>query len=296
MLPYFDDKEGEIVPAGLPEVFDAHVHVFPKDIVSAIWKWFDTYAWRIRYRLKTKDIFDFLLSRGIGHIFALQYAHKPGMARMLNGYMASKCAKYKDRVTGLATVFPGEKEPAEILKEAFSLGLAGVKLHAHVQCFDLNADYMNPIYDTCRSCGKPLVVHAGREPKSPAYHCDPHKICGIEKIERVLKEFPGLKICVPHLGFDETPAYRRLIERYDNLWLDTTMMLADYFDDQGPITLDTFRADRVMYGSDFPNIPYSWDRELRKMADLNLSYEKLEWILNKSARLFFGQKNKAEVP
>jgi predicted TIM-barrel fold metal-dependent hydrolase len=287
-LPYIDDREGEGVPADLPEVFDAHVHVFPGDIFSAIWKWFDAYAWRIRYRLKTKEIFHFLLSHGVKHIFALQYAHRPGMARALNSYMASKCAGYKGRVTGLATVFPGEEGTAEILGEAFSLGLAGVKLHAHVQCFDMSSDYMNPVYDTCRSFGKPLVVHAGREPKSPAYHCDPHKICGIDRVERVLKEFPGIKLCIPHLGLDETPAYRKLIEKYDSIWLDTTMMLADYFEPQGPVELNAFRADRVMYGSDFPNIPYSWDRELRKIAELKLSGEKLGWILNKSARLFFG--------
>ena len=288
MLPYIDDEEGISVPADLPEVIDAHVHVFPGEIFSSIWKWFDTYAWRIRYRLKTKVIFDFLLSHGISHIFALQYAHKPGMARSLNRYVASKCSGYKGRVTGLATVFPGEEGSAKILEEAFSLGLAGVKLHAHVQCFDMNADYMNPVYETCRSCGKLLVIHAGREPKSPAYHCDPHKICSVDRVERVLKEFPGLKICVPHLGFDETSDYRGLIEKYENLWLDTTMMLAGYFTHQCPVELSSFRADRVMYGSDFPNIPYSWDRELRKIPELGLSDEKLEWILSKSARMFFG--------
>jgi len=110
----------------------------------------------------------------------------------------------------------------------------------------------------------------------------------VDRVERVLKEFPGLKICVPHLGFDETSDYRGLIEKYENLWLDTTMMLAGYFTHQCPVELSSFRADRVMYGSDFPNIPYSWDRELRKIPELGLSDEKLEWILSKSARMFFG--------
>jgi len=29
-LPFFNDREGAKVPAGLPDIVDAHVHIFPK--------------------------------------------------------------------------------------------------------------------------------------------------------------------------------------------------------------------------------------------------------------------------
>jgi len=287
-LPLIDDTEGSAVPAGLPEVVDAHVHIFPHGIFSAIWDWFDEYAWEIRYKLRTAQIFEFLLSRGIKHIVALQYAHKPGIADKLNLYMAGKCREYPDQITGMATIFPGENNAGGILKEAFALGLGGLKLHAHVQCFDMNSDDMNLLYDICRSNEKPVIMHVGREPKSTAYLCDPYKICSAEKLERVLKNFPGLKICVPHFGFDEISAYKKLIEKYDNLWLDTTMILAGYFPMKEKIELDSYRIDRIMYGTDFPNIPYAWDRELRWLRASGLPQEKLEWVLKKSAGSFFG--------
>lgn len=287
-LPVINDKEGSAVPAGLPDVIDAHVHIFPQVIFSAIREWFDENAWEIRYKLRTSQIFDFLLSRGIKHIVALQYAHKPGIADKLNLYMAGKCREHPNRITGMATIFPGEENAGGILKEAFALGLCGLKLHAHVQCFDMNSDCMNVIYDICRSNGKPIIMHVGREPKSPAYHCDPYEICSADKLERVLQDFPGLKICVPHLGFDEISAYKKLIEKYDNLWLDTTMILAGYFPVKDKIELDSFRIDRIMYGSDFPNIPYAWDRELKRLKESGLSWDKLEWILKKSAVNFLG--------
>lgn len=97
-MPSSDEPEGPIVPHELPDVIDAHVHVFPDGVFAAIWKWFDKHAWRIRYRMTTTQIFDFLLSRGIKHIIALQYAHKPGIAGRLNAYMVEKCRRYKDRV------------------------------------------------------------------------------------------------------------------------------------------------------------------------------------------------------
>jgi predicted TIM-barrel fold metal-dependent hydrolase len=43
-----------------------------------------------------------------------------------------------------------------------------------------------------------------------------------------------------------------------------------------------------MYGSDFPNIPYAWDRELKWLRNSGLPQEDLEWILVKSAAHFFG--------
>jgi len=279
--------DGEYVPQGLPTVVDTHVHIFPNNIFSAIWSWFDENAWSIRYRLSTSSVLDHLLSRGVSHIITLQYAHKPGISRMLNRYMAKKCGEFPNKVTGLAAVFPGEEDVEEILKEAFDNGLKGVKLHAHVQCFDMNAGEMDVIYDLCESGQKPIVMHVGREPKSTAYHCDPYEICSARKLERVLQNFPRLKICVPHLGFDEISDYKNLIEKYDNLWLDTTMVLADYFPLKETIELDRFRVDRIMYGSDFPNIPYNWDRELKVLKASNLSRENMEWILYKSAAALF---------
>jgi len=287
-LPSIDDEEGKRIPEKLPRVLDAHVHIFPGSIFSAIWTWFDENAWPIRYRLSASDVLAYLLSRGVSHVMALQYAHKPGISRMLNQYMVDRCREFPGRVTGMAAVFPGEENAGEILKEAFAHGLMGVKLHAHVQCFDMNAEVMDVIYDVCESAQKPILMHVGREPKSVAYRCDPYEICSARKLENVLRNFPKLKVCVPHLGFDEIGVYRNLIEKYDTLWLDTTMMLADYFPLEDTIELKSYRADRVMYGSDFPNIPYAWDRELKRLRTSGLPREYLEWILEKSAAHFFG--------
>ena len=283
-----NDREGDRPPLGLSAVADAHVHVFPPHLFRAVWQWFDENAWPIRYRMTTRHIFDFLLGHGLRHVVALQYAHKPGLAVQLNRYMADECRAYRGKVTGMATVFPGEDNDTEMLGQAFDLGLGGVKLHAHVQCFEMDADYMEPIYALCQSRHKPLIMHVGREPKSPAYRCDPYQICGAERLEKVLEAFPSLKVCVPHLGIDELDAYRHLIDRHDNLWLDTTMVLTDYFPLAATIDLRAYRLDRIMYGSDFPNIPYAWDRELKSISRAGLEAAALEGVLWKNAASFYG--------
>ena len=289
-LPVFNDKEGDLIPDGFPRVIDSHVHIFPGMIFSAIWSWFDQHAWKIRYQMTTSHLIKYLLDHGVSNVVALQYAHKPGISEFLNSYMAKKCHEFKGQVTGMATVFPGEPDAGQILIKAFSEGLKGVKLHAHVQCFDMNAKEMDLIYDICEKQDKPMIMHVGREPKSAEYLCDPYDICRADKLEAVLKNFPQLKICVPHLGFDEMTEYKDLIERYDTLWLDTAMVLTDYFPMDNRIGLEHYRADRIMYGSDFPNIPYAWDRELVWLSQSSLSFENLEWILHRSAEQFFKFK------
>lgn len=286
-LPLVDDPEGERVPPELPPVVDAHIHLFPDHLFTSIWGWFERFGWPIRYRLKAPEVIDFLLSRGIRHLVALQYAHKPGVARALNRFMA-KITETHLQVTAFASVYPGEPDDVDILKEAFSRGLDGVKLHAHVQCFDMESPAMHRIYAVCETEDKPLLMHVGREPKSPAYACDPYALCKADKVERILEAYPHLRICVPHLGADEFTAYRSMLERHDNLWVDTTMMLADYLPVEWLPPLHTLRGDRVLYGTDFPHIPYAWDRELTRLAGLGLADARLERILSRNAWEFLG--------
>lgn len=288
-LPGVDDIEHDAIPESLPEVVDAHVHLFPDGFFQAIWYWFEHHAWPIRYRLNSSEIIDFLLGRGIGRIVGLHYAHKPAAARALNRYMADLCAKHPE-LTGTATVFPGEEDARGILEEGFQLGLAGVKLHAHVQCFHMDSPAMHEVYEVCSIHDKPLVMHVGREPKNPyfPYPVDPYSTCRADKLEQVLREYPGLRVCVPHLGSNEYAEYQSMLERYDNLWLDTAMVITDYLPDHYPPKLVELRSDRIMYGTDFPHIPYAWDREIRQICSSGLSEESLERILSKNCLELFS--------
>lgn len=287
-MPSLNDPEGDAVPEGLPAVIDAHVHIFPDAVFAAVRNWFDEHGWRIRYRLSAPEIFQFLRKRGIHHVVALQYAHKPGIARQLNSYMVEQCQSFPNLICGMATVFPGEDQDSLILTEAFAQGLSGLKLHSHVQCFDMNSEAMERIYACCCKYEKPVIMHVGQEPNSTAYQCDPYLICNAEKLEAVIRSFPDLKVCVPHLGVGETEQYKKLIEKYDNLWLDTTMVITDYFPFDQKIDLSGYRPDRIMYGSDFPNIPYAWDRELKELRTRDLAEDVLEKVTFANAVEFYG--------
>ncbi len=280
------EPEGAAVPGGL-EVTDAHVHLFPPRLFAAIWRWFDRHAWSIRYRLNAEEVVAFLRGRGVRRIVALHYAHVPGLARELNRFAAEAGRAHPD-VVPLATVLPGEPDAPAILREALGpLGLRGVKIHCHVQKIAADDPRLEPVWTACEAALVPAVVHAGREPSSPAYGLDTRALCSADQIDRVLAAHPRLTLIVPHLGADEFDAYRALLERHENLWLDTTMAVSGYFTAGPAPSLFPALAGRMLYGTDFPNIPYAWDRELRRIAAAGLPEADLRALLwGNAAKLF----------
>lgn len=303
-LPALDDDDGVAVPDDLPPVIDSHVHAFPPALMAAIWRWFDHHGWPIRDKLHAEPLLETLRRRGLRGCVLLHYAHKPGIARGMNAFVAQLVDDAEGFAVGTGTVCPGEPNSVDIVDEAFSLGLQGIKLHCHVQGMPIDDERLFPVYELCQARGKPAVVHAGREPWSDALPVDPYEVCAVDRTERVLTQFPHLTLVVPHLGADEFDAYRRLLHRYDHLYLDTTMMAADYFDVfdgvEGSGTSSTSklstppwlpfvcaRPDRMLYGSDAPNLPYAWDRELRALAQ-HLPDTHLEAILGGNAQQLWG--------
>jgi predicted TIM-barrel fold metal-dependent hydrolase len=285
--PAVGDAEGKRVDAGLPPVTDAHVHVFPDRVFQAIWAWFDRHGYPVRYQLPAPEVARFLLDRGVARVVLLHYSHRPELARSFNAFVAALAAG-DPRLVPLGTVLPGEPDAEAIIREAAALGLRGIKLHCHVQGFAPDAPEVSPVWRTCEALGLPVVIHAGREPYSPAYPVDTRAVCGVERMERVLTAHPRLRVCVPHLGADEVGGYVRLLERHDNLWLDTTMMLARFFPVEVPDSVLQARPERILYGSDFPNIPYAWDRELGDLGARRLGDEVRAGILGGNAEAFFA--------
>jgi predicted TIM-barrel fold metal-dependent hydrolase len=66
------------------------------------------------------------------------------------------------------------------------------------------------------------------------------------------------------------------------------MILAGYFPEE-PLVYQMLEArpERIMYGTDFPNIPYAWDRELERLRARQLPDATLASILGDTARSFY---------
>ena len=78
------------------------------------------------------------------------------------------------------------------------------------------------------------------------------------------------------------------MRRHDNLWLDTTMAVGGFFEEGPPAELLRWRPERIIYGTDFPNVPYAWDRELKRLVASGLPDASLERLLGRNAAELWG--------
>jgi predicted TIM-barrel fold metal-dependent hydrolase len=263
---------------------DSHVHIFPPRVFAAVWRWFEQHAWPIRYRLEAEAVCAFLERRGVQRFWGLHYSHVPEMARSLNVFAAELAAKCPALVP-FGTVLPGEHEAAAIVAEALDdFDLAGIKIHCHVQQCAPDDVRLFPICEALIERGRALVMHAGREPAFEEYGFDCRTACGFEPVRRLVTRFPELKLVVPHLGQDQWREFLALCRDAPNLYLDTAMAVGGYLTEDRPTRDDLLPvANRVMFGTDFPNLPYPWAMERDWLIGLGLPDAALHAILSGNA-------------
>jgi uncharacterized protein len=200
---------------------------------------------------------------GVEKMVGLPYAHVPNMAHALNDFMAELAARHRETVIPFGTVFPGEDgAEKEIDRALVDLGFAGLKIHCHVQDLSPDDERMLPIFERIARHDKVLLIHCGRAPNLHGYKSDSHDHCSVERFHRAMRRTPEAKVIVPHLGYDEDAAYLDLMEELPNLYVDTAMMVGGYFGNTPDFARMSKKSDRVLYGSDFPNLPYEWTSEL----------------------------------
>jgi predicted TIM-barrel fold metal-dependent hydrolase len=274
-------------------LIDAHVHLLPDRLIEAIRRWFDEHAWDIQYRFGVEQCIATLKAGGVRRMVALPYAHKPGMAQALNAFTLELARRHPE-VVPCCTVFPGEEGDERILEEALGSGdFHGVKVHSHVQRVAPDDPRLDPVWRASARHRRPVVFHCGREPASPGYGIDVHTVSGASRLRRALSRHPEAVCVVPHLGADEYVEMEAMLDEFPNLYLDTAMAVGGAFEGAMQIRsagLDLLgrRPGRILYGSDFPNLPYEWTRELRVIEGLGLAAGAKAALLGGTAARLFG--------
>jgi hypothetical protein len=250
---------------GLPGLFDVHVHFLPPNIQAAVWRQFDQAGpkigreWPIRYRGTVAERVEQLRSFGVRRFSALPYAHKPGVAAYLNDWAATFAAEVPENLRS-ATFYP-EPGVGEYVAEAILDGVAIFKLHAQVGEFLLDDPLLDPAWEAITEAGVPVVVHVGSGPVGNAF-------TGPEHLGRLLAKHPAAPVIVAHLGAPEFDEFLDLAGAYENTRLDTTMVFTDFFTSFPDRLLPRVAelGDKILYGSDFPTIPYDYSHQFEGLA------------------------------
>lgn len=248
----------------------------------AIWRFFETSSsglWKIRYRLAGEEHVSTLKSYGVERFTTLLYAHKKGLAPVLNDFIA----EWKEKEHSLlpfGTIYAGD---GDVLKTARSLfeshGFMGIKLHPFVSGEEIDDPRFFPAYELMESLGRVVVCHPGSGPVYTATD-------GADRLRNVLGQFPGLRVVIAHCGAFEYGEYPLLADDFPHVYFDTAMncVHTHVFEHNCPGRPFFLRyQDRILFGSDYPNIPYDYTEQIDAVKAFNLGADIEAKILRKNA-------------
>jgi hypothetical protein len=274
---------------GLPGLIDVHTHFMPDNVMKKVWAYFDDFAeadlsWAGKYRFDEARRLAILRSFGVRRFPALLYPHRPDMAEWLNGWGADFAARTPDCLR-TATFF-AEESAARYVGEAISSGTRVFKAHVQVGGYDPRDPLLAPVWGMLAESGTPVVVHCGSGPEAGRH-------TGPSAFAEVLERHPRLVAIIAHMGMPEYAEFLVLAERFPGVRLDTTMAFTDFTEKLRPWpgALTPRLADlgdRVLLGTDFPNIPYAYAEQLTALTRLELGDDWLRAVCHDNAARLFG--------
>lgn len=274
---------------GLEQLIDVHTHFMPQRVLAKVWAYFDTGGpllgrpWHITYRQREQQRLEVLRGFGVRAFTSMLYPHKAGMARWLNDWAAEFAARTPDCLH-TATFF-AEPSALDDVRRALQQGARVFKCHLQVGGYDPNDPLLDEVWALLAERGIPVVTHCGSGPA-------PGACTGPGPMAALLARHPQLPLIVAHLGLPEYEEFLGLAERYERVMLDTTMAFTTFTEAFAPFPRSALPrladlGDRILLGTDFPNIPYPYADALTALEQTGLGTAWLRAVCHdNAARLF----------
>lgn len=254
------------------KIIDFHTHIYPEAIAEKATKSIQQF-----YGLEgggTIGKTDVLLERGrtagIEKYVVLPVSIKADHTRHINEFLLGEAQKHPEFI-GFGTVHAEQNNIIEEGEFILKNGLRGIKMHPDTQLFNIDDERLFPLYDYI---GDRLIF---------MFHCGDKRYdySSPARLRRVLDNFPRLRVVAAHFGgysvWDKAAEY--LKDTDCMLDISSSLMLMD--EEQRYKYINTYGADRLLYGTDFP----LWDpvREVERFMKLKLTDSEREKIAYKNA-------------
>ncbi len=262
-------------------MIDVHTHLHPPRLFAAIRRWFaERSPWVLEGPTEPHEVARTLREHGVERFAFCSYAHKAGMARDLNAWLAQTARDLGRGAVALGTVHVDDPDPVGDMRDALRDGCAGLKVHENVQRFELDDPRLAGALDAVADAEGFVLVHVGAIPWSGETNDGPARMA------RVLEAHARLRVVVAHFGTPDCARYVELAQREPRLFIDTTMAFAPDSPMRAPVSRELVErgAAQIVYGTDWPNIPYAYDGELRGLRALGLDEATLHRITSENAR------------
>ncbi|EOM75300.1 amidohydrolase [Rhodococcus rhodnii] len=274
----------------LPGIVDVHTHFMPKNVMDKVWRYFDSAGpltgreWPITYRHDEDTRTELLRAFGVRRFTAMIYPHKPDMARWLNAWGTQFAARVPD-CAHTATFYP-EPGAAEYVGEAIEAGARIFKSHIQVGDYSPADPLLDDVWGTLSDAGVATVIHCGSGPA-------PGRYTGPGPVADVLARHSRLRLVVAHMGMPEYTEFLDLADWHAGVMLDTTMAFTDFVEADIPFPREDLprlaeHRYRILFGSDFPNIPYGYREALDALTRVAPDDEWIRAVVHDNGAALLG--------
>jgi predicted TIM-barrel fold metal-dependent hydrolase len=250
-------------------IIDFHVHLFPDRMFDAIWDFFSKgYQWDVIHRFYYRECIGYLRERGVEKIVYSNYAHREGIAEGLNVWNLHVLDEHPDLYC-FAAYHPGDANALAYAEKILNHPrVLGFKLQLLVQRFFPHDERLFPLYELVADRGKRILFHAGTGPVG-------NEFVGLAPFQKLLLRYPDMKANVAHMGAYEYRGFMDLLDNHPGLYLDTAYSFFKDLQGKGGFNLGNEplekHKDRILYGSDFPNLILPRESEIETLLGYGLS-------------------------
>jgi len=258
---------------------DFHTHAFPDAIAERAVRFLEAEG-GIEARIPgtVSALLEAMTCAGIDRSVVASIATKPSQFKSIMAWSESIAS---DRILPFPSIHPDDADAPGKVRAVAKAGFKGIKLHPYYQNFWVDEQRMFPVYHALEQTGLVLLLHTGYD---MAY--ERVRIASPERIVRVAKLFPGLKLVTSHMGAwkDWDAVREHLLGR--PIYMDISYSVDFMPREEVREMLLSHPRDRVLFGTDSP---WADQAELiRFLRSLALGKESEEAILFRNANRLLG--------
>ncbi len=270
-------------------MIDAHVHLFPDDIVWRFYAWIEKkHKLKVVMPIEWKKALNVLKNMGVKQIFNLTHAITPEYSEKLNRWQGELKKKYGFVTFG---AFHSENSEELLIKAFENKWIDGLKLHPPVQKFRPDSKEALKIYDLLEELKKPLYIHTGWFPDNGFQYSDP------KMYEPLIYNY-NIPVILAHMMLGKPKELRKFLDARKNVYTETSNALID-ITVIDPVTGEKVKwlseevvnliedyPNRILYGSEIPLVWWKPEKTLKNLLKLNVDEKIKEKILWKNAAEF----------
>jgi predicted TIM-barrel fold metal-dependent hydrolase len=176
-----------------------------------------------------------------------------------------------------------------VRRAATELGLVGFHFHPIMQHFAVSDRRYYPLFELINELNAAVMIDVGTTGMGagmPGGHGALVRHAHPSHIDQLAADFPQMKILMAHPGWPWVEETTAVALHKGNVYWEMSGWAPKHFPGNLKVDMRGRLQDKVMFGSDYPSMPYS--RILKEWQELGYSDEVMEKIFHRNAERILG--------